>query len=87
MMRPHPVQSFQQACTGARFRCALPPGSKTKSRTACGFLHEVQLGLGLPERQAANRAAIAQSFCDCMKRSKVASVKRNHRFWSARNFA
>jgi hypothetical protein len=25
------------------------------------------------------------SFCDCMKRSKVASVKRNQRFWSARN--
>jgi hypothetical protein len=27
------------------------------------------------------------SFCDCMKRSNVASVKRNHRFWSARNLA
>ena len=25
------------------------------------------------------------SFCACMKRSKVASVKRNHRFWSERN--
>jgi hypothetical protein len=44
-------------------------------------------------KNAAQRAAFswkavaAYSFWLCMKRSKVASVKRNHRFWSERNLA
>ncbi len=42
---------------------------RKKAARACGFL----------------AAALPQSFWLCMNRSKVASVNRNQRFWSARN--
>jgi hypothetical protein len=73
------LQSFQQACTATPVRCGFSLGSKTKSRTTCGFLHEVQLDDARPGKRI-QPAAMPQSFCDCMKRSKVASVNRNHRF-------
>jgi hypothetical protein len=65
--------------------CIFKPAATAPDSISVKWPVIVNIAVTAPIRRIP-RYHLHHSFCDCMKRSNVASVNRNQRFWSERNF-